>query len=442
MAKQTQILVAAKAKDNALHVAGFTVLPIRYSARHLKHGTVHYLFIRSNQSTSQQLPQHRTLFVANLPTDTSQTHLRTLFKNAGALERIHFQHNTSTRPLAGQHIIDALTSTQPEHDDHHDHDDDDEPDIIQPQREPNAALLQSKLEEQNTRKRNKRKRKQDQQQQNAPHVTPLPPLHPRELPYLPTATSAHIIFLDDSSLQRALAQAHVTSAAFVAAGGPALLLPSASPKKPELLALLKAARPWPADPSTTTTTTTQQPQTQAQQQPPPPAGLPTLLASYQSHRPSLSTIKSFTDTRIALHSFLRLHPHLDPTEQARAQRRTAIQAVSVGAQGELLDSDGFTIVTAGGKYGRTAETGSKVGGGGVEGASVRVARNRPYMASGDAFDAEKGPPRKKSKSKDLEDFYRFQTREKNREKLAQLRAKFQEDKVKVAKLKESRKFKP
>ncbi|CAD6986258.1 unnamed protein product [Tilletia controversa] len=405
MAKQTQILVAAKAKDNALHVAGFTVLPIRYSARHLKHGTVHYLFIRSNQSTSQQLPQHRTLFVANLPTDTSQTHLRTLFKNAGALERIHFQHNTSTRPLAGQHIIDALTSTQPEHDDHHDHDDDDEPDIIQPQREPNAALLQSKLEEQNTRKRNKRKRKQDQQQQNAPH-------------------------------------AHVTSAAFVAAGGPALLLPSASPKKPELLALLKAARPWPADPSTTTTTTTQQPQTQAQQQPPPPAGLPTLLASYQSHRPSLSTIKSFTDTRIALHSFLRLHPHLDPTEQARAQRRTAIQAVSVGAQGELLDSDGFTIVTAGGKYGRTAETGSKVGGGGVEGASVRVARNRPYMASGDAFDAEKGPPRKKSKSKDLEDFYRFQTREKNREKLAQLRAKFQEDKVKVAKLKESRKFKP
>ncbi|KAK0533181.1 hypothetical protein OC835_003091, partial [Tilletia horrida] len=154
----------------------------------------------------------------------------------------------------------------------------------------------------------------------------------------------------------------------------------------------------------------------------------------------LDKIKAFADSRIALHLFLRAHPDRDPAQRARAAKR-GIQAVRVGAEGELLDEDGFTIVTGGGKYGRTAESGSKDTRSG-EGASVRVARNLPHMATGLAYDAAMGPPKKKSKSKDLEDFYRFQTREKNREKLAQLRAKFQEDKLKVAKLKESRKFKP
>jgi ribosomal RNA-processing protein 7 len=46
------------------------------------------------------------------------------------------------------------------------------------------------------------------------------------------------------------------------------------------------------------------------------------------------------------------------------------------------------------------------------------------------------------KNKELKYFYRFQIREEKTKKLAMLRKKFEEDKLKVAKMKESRQFKP
>ncbi|CAI2176959.1 7771_t:CDS:2 [Funneliformis geosporum] len=48
----------------------------------------------------------------------------------------------------------------------------------------------------------------------------------------------------------------------------------------------------------------------------------------------------------------------------------------------------------------------------------------------------------KPKNKELTDFYRFQMREVKRNKLIDLRKKFEEDKEKIAKLKASRRFKP
>ncbi len=50
--------------------------------------------------------------------------------------------------------------------------------------------------------------------------------------------------------------------------------------------------------------------------------------------------------------------------------------------------------------------------------------------------------RKKSKKYELKNFYRFQMREEKRNQLADLRRKFEEDKLQVAKMKEARKFKP
>jgi ribosomal RNA-processing protein 7 len=49
---------------------------------------------------------------------------------------------------------------------------------------------------------------------------------------------------------------------------------------------------------------------------------------------------------------------------------------------------------------------------------------------------------KGKKSKEQVDFYRFQMRQAKRERLADLRRKFMEDKAKIAKMKESRKFRP
>lgn len=50
--------------------------------------------------------------------------------------------------------------------------------------------------------------------------------------------------------------------------------------------------------------------------------------------------------------------------------------------------------------------------------------------------------RKKKKQLELKNFYRFQIRQEKVEKLEELRQKFEEDKQRVALMKESRKFKP
>lgn len=50
--------------------------------------------------------------------------------------------------------------------------------------------------------------------------------------------------------------------------------------------------------------------------------------------------------------------------------------------------------------------------------------------------------RGKKKTKELKNFYRFQMREERQSKLAELRKKFAEDKLKVARMKANRSFKP
>uniref|UniRef100_A0A7S3LQP9 Ribosomal RNA-processing protein 7 C-terminal domain-containing protein n=1 Tax=Aplanochytrium stocchinoi TaxID=215587 RepID=A0A7S3LQP9_9STRA len=50
--------------------------------------------------------------------------------------------------------------------------------------------------------------------------------------------------------------------------------------------------------------------------------------------------------------------------------------------------------------------------------------------------------KKKQKSREFQNFYRFQMREAKRERLATLREKFEQDKLQIQRLKEARKFKP
>lgn len=83
---------------------------------------------------------------------------------------------------------------------------------------------------------------------------------------------------------------------------------------------------------------------------------------------------------------------------------------------------------------------------------VKIRSKRKRLADG-AVDAEAaegkrgaGAPRarkkKKSADKELKNFYRFQIRQDKMQELHRLRQKFQEDREKVAKLKETRKFRP
>ncbi|KAI9018630.1 ribosomal RNA-processing protein 7-domain-containing protein [Phycomyces nitens] len=83
-----------------------------------------------------------------------------------------------------------------------------------------------------------------------------------------------------------------------------------------------------------------------------------------------------------------------------------------------MDDDGFVVVTRNKKV-KTSDGNTSVS-----------------TFKGESFDASK------VKKKELENFYRFQLREKKQNELVELRKKFEEDKEKIALLKQSRKFKP
>lgn len=69
-------------------------------------------------------------------------------------------------------------------------------------------------------------------------------------------------------------------------------------------------------------------------------------------------------------------------------------------------------------------------------------RNKRKRTEATSRRSSGGPRPRKKKSYELKNFYSHQKREEKREKLLELRQKFEEDKQKVAKMKEARKFKP
>lgn len=93
---------------------------------------------------------------------------------------------------------------------------------------------------------------------------------------------------------------------------------------------------------------------------------------------------------------------------AFAERET-IKARSLANQRQEPDADGFVAVTRGGRTGPARQ----------EEAQERLERQR-------------------AKQRGLDDFYRFQSREKRKERAVELVRKFEEDGARVRKLKEAR----
>ncbi|KAJ3355867.1 Ribosomal RNA-processing protein 7 A [Entophlyctis luteolus] len=100
------------------------------------------------------------------------------------------------------------------------------------------------------------------------------------------------------------------------------------------------------------------------------------------------------------------------------------------------DEDGFILVSGAGAA--PAPPAAAAGAGTAGTAALRSA------ASASTSDIAANAAAKKKKKKALEkvDFYRFQMRESKRNQLAELRTKFEQDKVKIQQLKETRSFRP
>jgi ribosomal RNA-processing protein 7 len=108
-----------------------------------------------------------------------------------------------------------------------------------------------------------------------------------------------------------------------------------------------------------------------------------------------------------------------------------------------MDADGFVVVSRK-RTGRSIATDGS-------GATVGVAtagmerHAAEQQGEGDAEgDAEGGggARKKKKKPKEMVDFYHFQQHERKRSQLLKLREQFEQDKSKIAKMREARAFKP
>jgi len=251
-------------------IGGFTIFPLKYSA-----SATHNLYVRAHTGTRPAgLPQGRTLFAVNTPPDATERELSALFGTHGTIERVVFGFSD---PEAGN-IEDAS--------------DEDEPIAEEPQ-----PADSSSSEDEHPRKKRKvaksGKGKTKVLPTKPPKVVPLVTVTSRIL--RPAGGSAHVVFLDASSMDRFLAS-----------------LPSS---KPTL---------WPP----------------AKLVDPEPSGLAYFAARYRAARPAHDQILAHAESAILAFDY--------QLEKEKRQQKSQYRKGE-----EIVDEDGFTLVVRGGAYGQS-----------------------------------------------------------------------------------------
>ncbi|KZV87361.1 hypothetical protein EXIGLDRAFT_680044 [Exidia glandulosa HHB12029] len=272
----------------ATSVGGFTILPLRYSS-----SATHNIYVRAHAgSRPKGVPEGRALFLVNVPPDATEHELSTLFSSYGTVEKVLF------------------SSFVVSHDELEGGDDDDE-DV-----QDDAADDESESSSEDEHPRKKRKldkgAKDKKKKPTAPpRVEPL--LASSSLRTLrPSGSSAHLVFLDPSSLQRALS--------------------SLPPPKPPA---------WPAKTSN-----------------PEPSGLSYYAARHAALRPPLSTVLTHAESAILAYDW-------------KLEKQKRIEKSKYKKGEEIVDEDGFTLVVRGGAYGQSVG-----GGVGVASKRFELAHNK------------------------------------------------------------------
>ncbi|KAJ6525466.1 ribosomal RNA-processing protein 7-domain-containing protein [Mycena vulgaris] len=156
-------------------VAGFTILPVSYTGT-----STHYIYARSHVGSKKQasraLPDGRTLFLVNVPPDATERELVLLFKSSGTVEKVIFDLDAQ-ETLVGQDDSDGEEEGEEE----------------------DAEVVDDETDAQPRKRRKLSKNNKPL----PPKVVPLPSKPLRRLRH--TGRSVHIVFLDASSLERALA---------------------------------------------------------------------------------------------------------------------------------------------------------------------------------------------------------------------------------------------
>jgi ribosomal RNA-processing protein 7 len=252
-------------------VSGFTVIPVAYA-----HST-HILYARTHLSKSQDLvyPEGRTLFLVNVPVDAADREISLFFKSCGTVERVVYNRDSS-RETEAEADVDTVT-------------------LPSPSPSPSPSPLSEEPQ-------SRSKRQRQPKESASPSIVPLPPVPIRTL--RKTGSIAHVIFLDASSLEKALVP----------------------PTKP---------RPWPSSEE--------------------PRGLAHYAALYDAQRPPLDVVKAHADTWMERFEF-----DLAKTKQKSAYRKG--EAIVDEDGFTLVTRGGAYGQTLGGGVGVASKAFEKTGG--------------------------------------------------------------------------------
>ncbi|KAK1231950.1 hypothetical protein PQX77_004921 [Marasmius sp. AFHP31] len=263
-------------------INGFVVIPILYSRPSSEPSTSkkvqptnHYIYARTHvgpkNAAQSTWPNGRTLFLVNVPPDATERELMLLLKPYGTIEKIVFD----------------LDGEKEEEEDAEQSDEDEEMEDEQDGLVNGQHALANDEDDDEDEDGDRRRKRRKVTKPQPPKVVPLPSKTRRRI--RKTGQTAHVIFLDTSSLERAL---------------------SSAPQKP---------RPWPVSDEE-------------------PRGLAHYAAMYDSARPPLDAIREHADTYMQWFDF----------EAAQAKHKSKFRKGEA-----IVDEDGFTLVTRGGAYGQT-----------------------------------------------------------------------------------------
>lgn len=319
-------------------VNGFSVIPVTYSS-----SATHYLYVRKHIGSKDSWPDGRTLFLVNVPPDATEREIIILFKPFGTVESVSF--DLDKVGLQNEDLSDSDSSAEEEV----------TADGDQPP---------------------KKRRKTKTTKPEPPKVTPL--LKTSLRTFRKSGRSAHVVFLDSSSLDRCIAASH----------------------KP---------RQWPTSPEE-------------------PLGFAHYLSLYDSLRPPLDNVRAHADSAIELYDY-----ELAKTKQKSKYRKG--EAI-VDEDGFILVTRGGAYgQTLGGGVGVATKAFQETG------QTSRSSRNRKKegheKAGFYAFQkAEKQRNGTWCSVPSLTSYTMFSL------DLLNLKKKWEEDKANVEKLKASRRFRP
>jgi ribosomal RNA-processing protein 7 len=155
-------------------IAGFTVIPISYSA-----GATHFVYARAHTNSSKSpkisaFPDGRTLFLVNVPPDATEREITQFFRYCGTIEKVQFEERDFEEEEELAESSEGEENSEVEGDE----------DSI-PKEHPR-----------------KRRKSMKGRQIQTPKVVPLPTIPLRT--FRKTGQICHVVFLDATSLKPAL----------------------------------------------------------------------------------------------------------------------------------------------------------------------------------------------------------------------------------------------